>query len=284
MATPEWPIPLGQELSCRRGRNFSQQSEIRKPNIDKIRIRLIGIPRYIVRAMSPPSSQPLALSANARISQEAFGAENQPMLMIDGALNDPAAVIEIAARQSYRQIGPYYPGLRAPVPEPAAWPLLQPAAALIASVFNLKRAPIFEECYLSVITAQPDELTTIQKLPHFDGTESDRLAVLLYLDRAEQGGTAFYRQRSTGFESITEARLPDYEAALAQGMREHGRPTAGYLRGDTPLFEQIHTVAGVHNRAIIYRGNTLHCGLLGKQFKPKADPCKGRLTLNMFFA
>lgn len=206
------------------------------------------------------------------------------MLVIDGALNDPAAVIEIAARQSYRQIGPYYPGLRAPVPEAVAWQLLQPAAALIAGLFDLKRAPIFEECYLSLITTQPEELTPIQQLPHFDGTESDRLAVLLYLDRAEQGGTAFYRQRSTGFESVSEIRFPAYEAALAQGMREHGPPAGGYLRGDIPLFEQIHSVDGVYNRAIIYRGNTLHCGLLDKQFEPSADPYKGRLTLNMFFA
>lgn len=155
---------------------------------------------------------------------------------------------------------------------------------MIASLFDLKRAPIFEECYLFVITTQPEELATIQQLPHFDGTESDRLAVLLYLDRAEQGGTAFYRQRSTGFESVSEARFPDYQAALAQGMREHGPPAEGSLRGDTPLFEQIHAVAGVHNRAIIYRGNTLHCGLFDKEFKPSADPYKGRLTLNMFFA
>lgn len=58
--------------------------------------------------MNELSHQPLALSADARISEQTFGTESQPMLVIDGALNDPAAVIEIAARQSYRQIGPYF--------------------------------------------------------------------------------------------------------------------------------------------------------------------------------
>ena len=41
-------------------------------------------------------------------------------------------------------------------------------------------------------------------------------------------------------------------------------------------------VAGKFNRAIVYRGNSLHCADLAADFEPLADPLSGRLTLNLF--
>ncbi len=119
-------------------------------------------------------------------------------------------------------------------------------------------------------------------MPHFDGLEPDRIALLLYLDREERGGTAFYRQRSTGFESVDEARYDAYRAALDAGVAEYGLPSAAYIAGDTALFEQVHLVEGRFNRMIAYRGNTLHCAALGPSFAPVMDPAQGRLTLNLF--
>lgn len=225
---------------------------------------------------------PLALSSAAKVDAKIFGVERQPMLVVEDALPDPDAVIAIAGRHSYRPIGPFYPGVRAAVSEAVAMELLTPLQDALVDCFGLPSPARYLECYLSLVTASPGRLAPIQRLPHFDGLERERIAVLLYLDRSERGGTAFYRQRDTGFESVDAERYGVYRAALDDGVAEHGLPPATYIDGDTPLFEQVHLVEGRFNRMIVYRGNTLHCAALGPNFAPVANPSKGRLTLNLF--
>jgi hypothetical protein len=132
------------------------------------------------------------------------------------------------------------------------------------------------------VTTPARALQPIQCLPHFDELEPDRLAFLLYLDRAERGGTAFYRQRGTGFETVNAARFVDFQASLERGIAQHGLPPSDYIRGDTALYEQIGKVRGTFNRAVVYRGNSLHCADLPADFEPQADPLCGRITLNLF--
>lgn len=225
---------------------------------------------------------PLALSRNAAADIAHFGTERQPLLTVDAALPDPAAVVAIAARHAYRPIGPFYPGVRAPVPEAVAMELVAPLAQTLTETFGLASPPAYFECYLSLVTTAPGDLAPIQRLPHFDGVEPDRIAVLLYLDGDERGGTAFYRQRATGFESVDAGRFETYRAALDRGAADHGLPPPAYIAGDTPLFEQVMVVEGRFNRLIAYRGNTLHCAALGPGFSPVADAARGRLTLNLF--
>lgn len=225
---------------------------------------------------------PLALSPVAKVEAISFGTERQPMLVVEDALPDPEAVVAIAARHSYRPIGPFYPGIRAAVSEAVAMDLVAPLTEALVATFGLVTPPRYFECYLSVVTTAPGELAPIQRLPHFDGLEPDRIAVLLYLDAAERGGTAFYRQRATGFESVDVARFETYRAALQDGVAQHGPPPAAYIAGDTALFERVHLAAGHFNRLIAYRGNTLHCAALAPGFAPVTDPARGRLTLNLF--
>ena len=225
---------------------------------------------------------PLALSPDAKPAAVSFGGERQPMLVVEDALPNPEAVIAVAVRHSYRPIGPYYPGVRAAVSETVAMELVAPLMDALVKQFAMTAPPRYFECYLSLVTAAPGALAPIQRLPHFDGLEPDRIAVLLYLDREERGGTAFYRQRSTGFESVDAARYEIYRTGLEAGVAEHGLPGTGYISGDSPLFEQTHLVEGRFNRLIAYRGNTLHCAALGPSFAPVPDPATGRLTLNLF--
>ncbi|WP_218277076.1 DUF6445 family protein, partial [Pseudomonas sp. GW531-E2] len=96
-------------------------------------------------------------------------------------------------------------------------------------------------------------------MPHFDGVEPRRIALLLFLVHTAQGGTAFYRQLATGFESVDAMRLERYSAELDAEVRAHGLPAPSYIAGDTPLFEQIVVQPGAFNRALVYAGNTLHC-------------------------
>lgn len=225
---------------------------------------------------------PLALSPDATSTRTRFGAEAQPLLRVEQALADPAAVIAIAARHHFGQHGPHYPGIRAAVSSAVAMPLVEPLLLPIAAQFGLTRPPQYRECFLSLVTLEPGDLAPIQRLPHFDGVEPERLAVLLYLDRAERGGTGFYCQRSTGFEYVAADRFDRYRTALEAGVEEHGLPGPAYIAGDTPLFEQVHREVGRFNSMVVYRGNSLHCAALDGDFRPDPDPATGRLTLNLF--
>lgn len=227
-------------------------------------------------------AHPLALSTTAQVTLDHFGRERQPMLVVDGVLDDPGAVVAIAARHSYKPIGPFYPGVRAAVSEAIAMPLVDPLSTRIVETFGLQVPARYFECYLSLVTTPGAGLAPIQRLPHFDGVEPDRIAVLLYLDAAERGGTAFYRQRATGFESVDAERFEPFRSALEKDIQSGGLPPAAYIAGDTAQFEQVHQVAGRFNRMVIYRGNTLHCAALGPDFEPVADAAQGRLTLNLF--
>ena len=225
---------------------------------------------------------PLTLAKGLSPRVEHIGHEHQPLLILDDCLADPDVVLAIAARAAFARHGPHYPGIRAVVPHAATDALIAPLADLLASTFALPGLPAFDECFLSLVTTAPQDLEPIQRLPHFDGLAPDRLAFLLYLDRAERGGTAFYRQRATGFETVTADRFDEFRDALERSAAQLGLPASDYIRGDTALYEQIGKIAGSFNRAVVYSGNSLHCADLAADFQPHADPLAGRLTLNLF--
>jgi Family of unknown function (DUF6445) len=227
-------------------------------------------------------ADPLALAQETCARTEYLGNEAQPLVVFDQFLADPGAVLDIAARAPFAPIGPHYPGVRSPVPAAALATMIAALQVRLVADFGLSSPPHFHECYLSLVTLGAADLQPIQRLPHFDGVERDSLALLLYLDRAETGGTAFYRHRSTGFESVDAGRLDRFTLALAQDAALHGVPQEDYIRSDTPIYERTAAIAGRFNRAVVYRGNTLHCADLPAGFNPSSDPQSGRLTLNLF--
>ena len=94
-------------------------------------------------------------------------------------------------------------------------------------------------------------------------------------------GTAFYRQRSTGIERVTERNIGAFvttaerEAALLA-------PDSGYIHGSDEFFEQIGTVEAVPDRLLFYQGSLLHSGIIPAAMNFSADPREGRLTANLF--
>jgi len=211
-----------------------------------------------------------------------LGNEQHPLLVIDDFWPDAEMLREDAASLRMGQIGPHYPGVRAEVPHRLAENMRRKIAPLLAEHFALDPAPAVSEAYYSLVTTPPAQLAPIQRLPHFDGVEPRRIALLLFLGHGEQGGTAFYRQRSTGFESVSAARLERFNAELEAGVSAHGIPEPAYIADDTPLYEQIAVQPGAFNRALIYAGNRLHCAYLPPEVTISADPLAGRLTLNLF--
>ena len=208
-----------------------------------------------------------------------LGAEGEPLIIIDGFHPDPDGLIDAASKAAYGDPGKHYPGVRAKAPPGH----LQPCQAVLADVlrgaFGLTGARLSATSY-SLVTTPPDALAPIQRLPHFDGTDPGRIALLHYLTGPGAAGTAFYRQRETGFETITDDRLAPYRDALHRAYPDG--PPQQYFAGGDHHFEQIHAVEARFNRAILYRGVTLHSGLIPDDFAFAANPQAGRLTLNTF--
>lgn len=213
---------------------------------------------------------------------ERIGKERQPVIVIDDFVPDPDRLRSAAEALEYQVMGRHYPGLRAEVAADDVAAFLAPVERLIAETFSFGEPARVISAGYSIVTTRPADLTPIQRLPHFDGLEAERVALLHYLNGPEQGGTAFYRHRSTGFETISAERHPAYDAALHREVAEHGLPGPAYISGDTKLYERIARFEAKPNRALIYRGHLLHCADLpeGLDFTP--DPRRARLTVNTF--
>lgn len=216
-----------------------------------------------------------------QVSIARHGSEDEPIVIIDGFAPDPHALRDDAAMLAYAPMGVHYPGIRAVVPPVVARRMTTAIADLAGEAFGAAALEVTDAFY-SLVTTDPADLTPIQRLPHFDGVERERLALLLYLAPEAPGGTAFYRHRTTGFETVTAARLPDYRAALEGELARTGLPAPAYIAGDTALFEQVTRIDGRFNRAILYRGNRLHCAWLPAETCFAADAARGRLTMNLF--
>lgn len=222
------------------------------------------------------------LNPDRRMEIARQGVERQPVIVIDDVLAEPEAWRALAGRLDYGRIGPHYPGLRAPVPPGAAEAMRGELEEVLAGTFDLDPVPPVFECYFSLVTTAPEALAPIQRLPHVDGLEEARIAILIYLSGTEMGGTAFYRQRATGFETLDPKRFGHFEAALRTGVAEHGLPPAGYISGDTPLYEKIASYKARPNRALIYRSRALHCAEIAPGAALTASAADGRLTVNSF--
>jgi Family of unknown function (DUF6445) len=210
------------------------------------------------------------------------GREQQPVIVIDNFVSDPARFIDDAAMLSFKPIGPFYPGVRAVVPAGLFAQSLDPVAGLIAEVFGVAFPIASVESWYSLVTTPPEALAPIQRLPHFDSVDPGRIAVLHYLSRNVAGGTSFFRHRGTKFESVDANREAQYRTAIDADVARLGLPEPAYIAGDTTMFERIAQYEARFNRAIIYRGNTIHCADIPPDMVMSRDPAQGRLTVNSF--
>jgi len=239
-------------------------------------------PPIFVLALAHHCAQDCAMASQPQIRIQSIGAEARSVIVIDDFVALPEGLIEEAASLVWQAMGQHYPGLRASVPTPSVASFVAPVAEVIAQTFGVSPDLGLIEALYSLVTMPPKSLRPIQRLPHFDGCEPERLALLHYLRGCEGGGTSFYRHRSTGFESVPPERLATYDTALRADVAQHGLPPPAYIAGDTPIFERIAHFEGRPNRALIYRGNMLHCADIPLDSAFSADPRAGRLTVNTF--
>ena len=220
-----------------------------------------------------------------RPSLQRIGDHASPLVMVDDFSGNVDAVARIAARLAPFPCpaGGYYPGLRRVLHErdATAWSYVQHSmrsvAPFVAGAFDATGFDLIEASF-SMITIAADALRPAQRTPHFDSTDPDYLAILHYLGGTDATGTAFYRQRSTGIERVTDANLPAFVAnARAEGLASHG-----YIAGDNAHFAKVAEVAARPDRLVVYQGCLLHSGIIPPGLPLSPDPLTGRLTANFF--
>jgi hypothetical protein len=215
------------------------------------------------------------------------GKSQSPIVVVDefsGAIEQILKIAESLA--PYPPPTNYYPGLRRKITkadEAAAGYVVETckrAAQFIAGAFGLDCYDLLEASF-SMITTRSSALTMPQRAPHFDTTDQKHLALLHYLRVPPESGTAFYRQRSTGIERVTESNIDLFvETAKAEVAKLPSN--SGYIHGSNQFFEEIGAIGAVPDRLIIYQGSLLHSSIIPPSMTLSADPRLGRLTANIF--
>src|SRR5687768_13596802 len=177
-----------------------------------------------------PARDP-GLNPAARIRIVPVGRSREPVVVVEGALADPQLAVDQAAQLTFQAADEGrggFPGLRAKAPRALGELLVEGAMPLIERAFGLGRASLSRlDASFSIVTAEPETLHPMQRIPHIDTRDPRRIAILLYLGREAIGGTAFFRQESTGLEQVGPERFDAYEAARRDDL---GRlpPGGGY--------------------------------------------------------
>lgn len=218
------------------------------------------------------------------IRVETLPGSDQPVLVLDAAHPAPAQLIEAAAGgPGFKAIAPHYPGVRAPVPRGYLDTVMPALGPHLRDVFGLKTGVRLQECYFSLSTTPAERLKPMQRLPHIDGVDPDKVAVLHYLCGASHGGTSFYRHRATGLQTIHDPQFQPYRSAVYADVERLGQPGPAYPAGSDEMYERIAFYEAVFNQIIVYRGCNLHALSLGPSADSLSpDPRRGRLTVNTF--
>jgi hypothetical protein len=247
--------------------------------------RAMASDRVRVGNMGSGQLHDFALSPEPALSLRHIGSEGEPLLQIDGVLQDPQALVDYAATEGRFEpaYGPGggYPGVRAAAPLDYVEAVVRALDPLLREAFGLAGVRLGKaECNLSLVTLAAASLVAAQREPHVDTSDPLQFAFLHYLCPASFGGTAFYRHRSTGFETLTPERLELYRSARDDERRAEA--AAGYIDTDTGAFVQTAAVDAMFNRLVVYRSRVLHSGKIGPDAPLSADPRRGRLTANVF--
>lgn len=216
-----------------------------------------------------------------------IGSDNNPLVIIDDFSDRAAEIAEIAKQLApYPPASNYYPGLRRVITrqdgdaDAYVEETCERAGQFIAGAFDFESFSLLEASF-SMVTTPPFQLSPAQRAPHFDTTDEKHLALLHYLRVPAGSGTAFYRQRSTGIERVTENNIDRF---ITTATREAALLAAdsGYISGSDQFFEEIASIDAIPDRLIIYQGSLLHSGIIPPNMDFSDDPQRGRLTANLF--
>ena len=149
----------------------------------------------------------LDLHPDLRSRQLAIGAERAPLLVIDNFVDDAEALVADACARPFTVRSRYFPGIRAEAPPAYQQLLLTRLRSSLLDLLGMSDGKLtLSMCHYSLVTTPAGNLALPQRIPHVDSLSAQGLASIHYLFKGDLGGTAFYRHRSTGFETIDASR------------------------------------------------------------------------------
>jgi len=234
-------------------------------------------------------SLPFFWEARVKPQLRHFGTSESPVVIIDDFSGDWEAVARLADELApFPRVSEqnYYPGVRRVISrdevEADAYVerTCREAARFMGGAFGVDRFDLLEASF-SIVSSRPSELQPAQRAPHFDSTDAKYYALLHYLRVPAGTGTAFYRQRETGIERVTEGNVDAFVATARRAAAELPGDS-GYISASDDSYEQIGAIDAVPDRLLIYQGSLLHSGIIPKGMTFSADPREGRLTANLF--
>lgn len=219
------------------------------------------------------------------------GREGRRVVVIDNFLADADAddlvrqAVEMAPFPAIETN--YYPGLRRMImPEDGQAfayvdAVCEALAPILRQIYEVERFRVTEASF-SLTTLAPQDTQLIQRVPHYDSFDANDFAILHYLHRGDMGGTAFYRHRRSGYETLNATRAETFQTQLDEDLAAFGPPAPAYVHEDTPAWEKIGEIPWSFNRLLIYQGALFHSGIIPDGFAFSPDPRHGRLTSNIF--
>lgn len=225
------------------------------------------------------------LCEEANIECYKVGNEQQEVLLVDNYLKGALALKERAVQiNEFARADSFYPGVRMQVPQEYTMALVKNFGFFMEQFFHLEVRQIKKAVSkFSIITTRQNDLDLLQRIPHFDSPSRKGLAFVHYLQSVPGMGTSLYRHRPTNFEYVDERRYPSYTEKIQERFPTEDVYPEGYINGSTDQFEEIASFDAVFNRLLMYRGTSLHCGKIGKDYNFDPSPATGRLTVTSFF-
>lgn len=232
----------------------------------------------------------IRINPEAEIRREKLS-EVHHCLIVDDFLLSPQEIVNFSCNNADEFSIPdrSYPGLLFDVNDDAMTEIYRFIRRKMTQYFPFLKGGMRLSTYLSMVTMQPDELSSLQRLCHTDPRQSpDRrnYAALVYLfENKALGGTGFYRWKNIELmQQATAIEQDDAEKGMAF-LQEHFptfRQPPSYMTGSNEIAELIAMIPARFNRLIFYSGDIPHGAAISEPELLSNDFRSGRLTLNCF--
>jgi len=213
-----------------------------------------------------------------------IGLELQPLIRVDDFMEGAAQLKAMAIEaDNFAKADSFYPGVRMPIHPDYTVGTLKHLQQPITDLFELDLRKIKQAVSkFSIVTLSPTELGVLQRIPHFDAASKNSLAMIHYLCNSATEGTAFYRHQQSGFEFVDQGRYDNYMRCINHQFSSPERYPKGYICGNSNEYRLIESFSAKFNRLLVYRGSSLHSGMISSDYNFDPSPATGRLTITTF--
>ncbi|MGS0693804.1 DUF6445 family protein [Shewanella sp. 0m-4] len=229
----------------------------------------------------------MVINPDAQIQVLQLADSEHLIWVIDDFIADFESLVDYCENKAYFNPqgadGTLFPGVRDEMP--ASY--YQSLSALLELLALQPQGECFKQhqiakCWLSKVTLTPQQLTSKQKMPHFDSLADHSMAAVHYLKGNHLGGTSFYRYKHSEKLNLS---FDDKEMILdmVEKVEQSAAARSGYINESDELFEKVFSVEAKSNRLVIYSGNILHSANITDQVEFDKKALNNRTSVNSFF-